>query len=207
MARVHERWAELEASNLSERLKKAGQVTDREERKRLFDSAKNSQTAKAKLYWLRQEVAYTVKPISPMAACRRGCSHCCHIGVLLSATEADVIGKAIGRKPVDSPRARAPTELLKNGLTPEVDAWRADIYFGVPCTFLDASGRCTIYEERPLACRIQLNLDRDALLCRLVPGRTVKAPYLNMHSSYMAQLSVFGPHTKMADIRDWFPAK
>jgi Fe-S-cluster containining protein len=207
LARVQQRWAELDKNDLHKRLKKTSQTVDPEVRARLLNSAKNARSAKGRVFWLRQEVNYMVKPMEPLAACRSGCSHCCHIGVLVSETEASVIGRAIGRKPVDSPRARAPADLLKNGVTPEVDAWRADVYFGVPCTFLDTSGRCSIYEERPLACRMQLNLDRDDLLCRLVPDQLIPVPYLNMMTSLDAQTMVIGPNTKLADIRDWFPTR
>lgn len=205
IAKVRQRWAELDTRDLNERLGKASQGIDRQARERFISSAADARSAKGRIFWLRQEVHYVVKPMAPLAACRAGCSHCCHTGVLLSETEASVIGQAIGRKPVDSPRARAPAELLKHGMTPEVQAWRADVYFGVPCTFLDVGGRCTIYEERPLACRMQLNLDQDNLLCRLVPGQSVRVPYLNMMTSYSAQVRVIGPNTKLADIRDWFP--
>lgn len=128
-------------------------------------------------------------------ACSRGCSHCCHIQVLIAEDEADVIGKRIGRKPRKVPhRERIDTKAFSFG-------------YHNPCTFL-VDGECSIYEHRPLACRIHYSLDIDALLCELGPGESPPVPYLNPHFFMMPFLQMLGvPHVvpTLGDIREFFP--
>lgn len=75
---------------------------------------------------------------------------------------------------------------------------------GTPCTFL-AAGRCSIYEHRPISCRLQINVDVDDLLCRLVPGEAITVPYLDTRTEKVASLLILGANARIADIRDWFP--
>jgi hypothetical protein len=64
---------------------------------------------------------------------------------------------------------------------------------------------CSIYNARPMACRLLLNLDDDDLLCRRVEGAAVPVPYADsdqLKTLYlMAQVA-----SPLADIRDFFPA-
>lgn len=47
-----------------------------------------------------------------------------------------------------------------------------------PCPFL-RDGGCSVYDVRPMACRLLLNLDDDDLLCQLVHGQAIPVPYAN----------------------------
>lgn len=134
------------------------------------------------------------KDILPFTACRKGCSHCCHIAALISEVEAKRIGEAIGRKPEKT-----------GAFPPDVPALQ-DKYFGVPCTFLKG-GRCSIYEVRPLACRLHFNMADDPFFCStaIAPQNSL-VPALNLHGVDAALFRVtFG--SKHADIRDFFPPK
>ncbi|CAK1277813.1 Flagellin N-methylase [Burkholderia pseudomallei] len=129
-------------------------------------------------------------------ACRRGCNHCCHTEVLMSPEEAEAVGKRIGRMP-RHPRLRG--ERDEN----------FDCSYSNPCTFLK-DGECSIYENRPVACRAQYSLDVDALLCEIPndePPRPV--PYQNPTPFNMILLHIVQPRTPecMADIREYFPRK
>src|SRR5207247_1525645 len=73
---------------------------------------------------------------APHAACKAGCSHCCHIPAKISAVAARTMGKAIGRTPAPA-GAHAPL---------------ADTGYASPCPFLQA-GRCSVYAHRPAVCR------------------------------------------------------
>lgn len=133
-------------------------------------------------------LADTISAVAaPLAACKKGCSHCCHIPVSIHTADAQRIGRAIGRPPA-SPRLS-----LKEGI---------EYGYHMPCPFLKDNA-CSIYEHRPLPCRVQFNLDKDALLCELVQGVSVPVPYLDL--TYLkgayAMLAVGG----MADIREFFP--
>lgn len=132
--------------------------------------------------------------ILPFTACRKGCSHCCNIAVLMSDVEAQRIGEVIGRKPV------------KTGAFPADVPALQDKYFGVPCTFLKG-GRCSIYAVRPLACRVHFNMADDPLFCStaIAPQNSL-VPSLNLHGVDRA-LFVMTYGSLHADIRDFFPKK
>lgn len=126
-------------------------------------------------------------------ACKRGCSHCCHIAVGVMTVEAELIGKRIGRKPRTVP-----------GRTHFRDF---DYGYHNPCTFL-RDGECSIYEHRPLACRIHFNLDIDPLLCELTPPESSPVPMFNTREhQFGALLLMGGPsnHNRLGDIREFFP--
>lgn len=129
------------------------------------------------------------------AACKRGCSHCCHIAVGVMEPEAKVIGKMIGRPPVAVKGRQGPGYF---------DGF--DYGYHNPCTFLK-NGECSIYEFRPLACRAQFNVDVDDLLCRLTPPHSVTVPYLDTHNLQMmlAATCMRDGVPKLADIREYFP--
>lgn len=129
-------------------------------------------------------------------ACKRGCSHCCHIAVAMTAPEAEAIGKRIGR----TPRKDVPL--------------RQDVKIGVesgyhnPCTFL-RNGECSIYAHRPLACRIHYSLDVDALLCELTASKPLPVPFLNPTDMNLLLLGALEPESPdcCADIREFFPQR
>jgi Fe-S-cluster containining protein len=169
-------------------------------------------TVGAKIEALWEAVDEVGELAKPHAACRKGCSHCCHTSVLLSAQEAELIGKRIGVKP-----AKVSGVTGRDDIAPGYDN---------PCPFLDPHGACSIYTSRPLACRQQFNLDRDALLCELIGESASRVPYLNM-MDYQKALALVtlkqregvgrNPHTgrmeacviesapDVGDIREFFP--
>ena len=84
-------------------------------------------------------------------------------------------------------------------------------YTGVACTFLDGSQRCSIYEARPLTCRLHLSLADDEGPCKLsgVEGGQTGAwvPYVDVTLRQVSSLEVLGLGQVIADVRDWFPAE
>jgi uncharacterized protein len=126
-------------------------------------------------------------------ACKRGCSHCCHIAVATTPAEAEVIGKRIGREP------RKDVVLRDN-----IDGF--DFGYHHPCTFLK-DGQCSIYVNRPLACRIQVSLEADAVPCELHPPETTTVRYINPMKYNYALLQIIGIEKReaIADIREFFP--
>lgn len=70
--------------------------------------------------------------------CDSGCSHCCHVRLTVTEVEARTILDAAARWPAD----RLAT--LRNN----VAAGPTD-----RCAALDGTGRCLIYEVRPIVCR------------------------------------------------------
>lgn len=160
---------------------------------RLKDQALRAKSATAKIIRLRELASELGKATQGVVACRPGCSHCCHMATLVSAQEAQLIAKEIGRKP-SVPVA------FNQFATYEAT------YHGVPCTFLK-EGQCSIYAYRPFACRIHYTVDSDNILCELHPGVKVIAPHLNVNEYDMVYCETLGPATQMkfSDIREFFP--
>ncbi|MDR7097548.1 YkgJ family cysteine cluster protein [Hydrogenophaga laconesensis] len=118
---------------------------------RLPNVSVQASTKPKNVLWLHRAADAFAAAIEPVAACRAGCSHCCHIPIKISATEARAIGKAIGRSPLP---LQDHHELSTMG-------------YDAPCTFLKDS-TCSIRNHRPAVCRTHFNVDVDDLLCQLV---------------------------------------
>ncbi len=127
----------------------------------------------------------------PHSACKRSCTHCCHIPVAVYPSEARVMGKALGVEPA----AVAQSVRMRD----------KPYGYDQPCTFLKG-GACSIYEHRPLACRVHINLDDDELLCELIPGESVPVPLANATSFYALYAKICEGEA-LADVREYFPAK
>lgn len=148
-----------------------------------------------------------------LSACKKGCSHCCNIPVSITSLEAALISERTGRKMVQPKAGRAymPSELGDKSTMLEFQRVSQKRYFGVPCTFKTSKGDCSIYEHRPLPCRLQLNMDSDDLLCKLVPNSSPRVPYVDSRQIELMVLTrvmtdpPVAASTRIADIRDWFP--
>ena len=129
------------------------------------------------------------------SACARGCAHCCHGAVPISAAEARFIGEQIGVEPSDV--ANSPPR-SKQSFSPET-----------PCFFLK-NGECSIYESRPLLCRTHFNFDRDNYWCRYenwdTPGAWITKPVIPQLQDACRKAAGQRPaDSVMGDIRDYFP--
>ena len=209
---VRDRLAEGE-EGVRERVARVSQRVPDEQRQRLLTQAVNAGTVAQRIHWLRREADVVLKAVADVAACGRGCAHCCHIGTSVAEPEAIAIGKAIGRAPRDVAADRSTSG---NAMMTSADGAahprdvRAGIdadFFGLPCTFLTDDGECSIYEYRPMSCRHLVNFDVDELLCRLVPGEAIRVPYLNRQMAQLAYVMSMGVNARIADIRDWFPKR
>jgi hypothetical protein len=100
--------------------------------------------ARAKMNRLKEAADKLNKRVLPYSACRSGCSHCCNIAALITQTEAEALAKASGRKMVRTKRDVPSVEMRMK-------------WFKVPCPFL-VKGQCSVYNDRPLACRLLFNL-------------------------------------------------
>ena len=88
------------------------------------------------------------------SSCKKGCSHCCYMEVLLTDYEVDRIKRYIKEKKIKPNKERKGPGKGK-------------------CPFLSMKGECKIYEERPLACRNYLVIN-DPEDCRITEDGVVR---------------------------------
>lgn len=155
-----------------------------------------SKPTKLRLKQLRTLAGSFAAEYKSNVACKRGCSHCCYIAVGIMGLEAEVIGEAIGRKPEPVTEFTTDFSYLPLG-------------YDNPCTFLK-NNECSIYEDRPLACRIHSNLEPDNTPCRLDKPRETSEFNLEFLYSLYAEICLEAPRADpdnpaLADIRKWFP--
>lgn len=134
--------------------------------------------------------------IAPHAVCREGCSQCCHIAVAMSEKEARLIGAEIGIEPK-----------RKIGGVQEFDEEGRDQFsrshFGEPCPFL-RDGLCSIYESRPLSCRLHFNIGDSPFFCSTdIPPEDSIVPKLAL-SMFWIGLAAVTIESSHGDIRDFF---
>lgn len=151
--------------------------------------------AVAKLTQLYAVVDKAFRHASGLAACARGCSHCCYIGVRITGVEADLIAEHIGLAPSDvqGVQPRDPKSFSR----------------ATPCPFLK-NEECSIYERRPFECRANFNFDRDSYWCRYEnwdkPGASVPKPVIAPIAMAYTAITQATPRGRVvADIRDFFP--
>ncbi|HAV1520184.1 TPA: YkgJ family cysteine cluster protein [Vibrio parahaemolyticus] len=136
--------------------------------------------------------------ISPFAVCRKGCGTCCKFPVHVSSIEAKIIASYSGK---------TMKKLKKTTLIPEKVL--QDDY----CPFFDKSSKaCSIYEVRPLSCRLYSSLDHYEYCGGTeVHTQTTLQVTSPVNSGYMAlSLRLDKRETQnkgaaAADIRYWFP--
>lgn len=129
--------------------------------------------------------------VAKQAACRQGCSHCCNIAVTLPLGEAEVISANIGVK-IDPNFTPAKSRVGEVGR-----------FEGTPCPFLK-NNQCSIYDNRPIACRAYFNFSDFPDLCDLERNPGAMVPTLDMDFVYEQQVLLFKSPV-MADIREFFP--
>lgn len=148
-------------------------------------------SARSKLGKVYRLIDAVSKVAAPYIACRRGCAACCKMNVSITSIEAERLAVATGRK-----------------MVPQVQPSRhaLDKFSGAPCPFL-VDDECSVYEVRPLACRVHYSFDVDNYWCQPERSNAVDMPMVSMRGAQMAYAAIAG-RTRLggcADIRDFFP--
>lgn len=111
--------------------------------------------------------------------CRKGCAHCCRIRVDVTADEAELLAELVRAGAAHPDPSRL--ALQRDWATPEAFVGRPRVE--AECVFLGEDGACTVYEDRPSACRALL-VASDPELCRDAGAGTritaVLNPYLEV---------------------------
>lgn len=169
----------------------------------LVAASQRARTLTQRVVWLQRAASAWARPLEPVSACRKGCAHCCHIAVTISRVEATLISKATGRA-LTVPRSPVRLDMEMDAQALEIAQARLQqLKAPSPCPFLKESS-CSVYEQRPIACRVLINLDDDDLLCRHVQGEMAAVPYADARSLKALALSAQAS-SEFADIRDFFP--
>jgi Fe-S-cluster containining protein len=142
----------------------------------LLEKAKEESNLAPVITYLHSKVNSTLSDLRDIpVACKKGCAHCCHVWVSVTAPEAIYTSRRLRRKDsgvVD--RIRAAHLQTKN------------FHFGtgtrppMPCPLL-SNDLCTIYDFRPIACRFAAS--ENAAICersyRLM-GEDIPTPLPNL---------------------------
>ena len=136
--------------------------------------------------------------LEPYVVCGSGCSYCCHMPTMIYQHEADAMAKA----------AQCTALQLRPRLMPlALHAARA--FSGQPCPFLEA-GRCSIYEHRPLICRLHNSLNSDPQDCRIPETGGEAKPILSVDPDYVEMpyhqaVQLWNPREPWGAIQEYFP--
>ena len=129
-------------------------------------------------------------------ACKPGCSHCCKQALVISSAEAVRLFKATERRMV-----------MPTMMDPEKLTDMRKQYSGQPCPFLNTENdRCTVYEDRPTACRLHFNIGDDPSVCDIQGRPGAEVPNIDFTPLLSLSVGVLGPLQIYNDIREFFPA-
>jgi len=166
-------------------------------RERVTSLPKRISQMNARISVKLQEVLRTADLIfahaGKFAICARGCGHCCHVHIPIADFEAQYMGGHIGTAPA--------------ALKQSIHRNRMEFSGKTPCPFL-SQGECSIYECRPLTCRMHLNFDIDNTWCLHEnwnkPEAAIPRPDI---TPLMEAYHLLAGKTQpvVADIRDFFP--
>jgi len=149
-----------------------------------------------KLYQIIDEASAAIYPNS---ACRgAGCSHCCKTAVMIHQTEADAIGKKIGRT-ARKVAFRDPEKII--GLA------FSEKYAGSACPFL-VDEKCSVYDVRPYVCRQQHSLNASPDQCDTTKVKASDSSVIHFELTHLnnAMLNVCARSgDALGDIREFFP--
>jgi len=147
-----------------------------------------------KVIKLRQIADKAAEVIQPFTPCRKGCSACCHNPAVISEMDAMLIAESTGAS------VAKPARVFE--VTAGAEARQAFFsrYAGVPCAFL-RDGACTIYENRPVVCRVQHSIEDTPRACD-DGGQPAAVDFTVL---YVSEVRMMGRMMVYSDIREFFP--
>lgn len=123
--------------------------------------ARSEKITPLRAFWKLMDRAYGEK--ASALKCGRGCAHCCYTAVAATQLEWDGILDRVREKGIDlekiMERSRKTIDRVRQALASSKDKdlepidWHR-LVINQPCPFLDEDQTCSIYEDRPLDCRL-----------------------------------------------------
>lgn len=118
--------------------------------------------------------------------CKKGCSMCCHTQVSATQDEAVLLAEIIASgHPIDWNRFHKQKQVGNSHAD-----WYKLQHSERACIFLDDSGSCSIYEDRPLVCRTN-NVISDPAYCDTTLGNTPTIRLVNTFKSDIVTHAAF----------------
>jgi len=155
----------------------------------LFDAAKRTGNIDPPVRLLHTAINTTLRGLSDIAiACKKGCSHCCHTWVSVSAPEALYVAKIVqSRGDVAIEKVRS-----AHASTKEYD-FETRAEHPHPCPLLD-DDVCSIYDSRPKVCRLAASADAEicARTYHNITNENVPTPMMHLvgRSAYAMVMAV-----------------
>ncbi len=106
-------------------------------------------------------------PDNYQTACQQGCSHCCHFPV--QAAPQDIVQLALHIKASFS----ADEQLALIERMQQDVQQRGGAFMRAPCPLLTAEQSCSVYEQRPLVCRMFSSQNAQSCEQSLTDGRQI----------------------------------
>ena len=138
--------------------------------------------------------------LAPRTACRAGCGHCCSMTTMIYEHEAVLLAQVSGRP-------MRPVQFRSHDVA--IDQARG--HFGTACPFL-VDSRCSVYEVRPLVCRLHHSLNDDAAACNVevTPDERMLVAHYDVdviEIPYHALIREQGRPEPWGAIQEFFPVK
>lgn len=163
----------------------------------LFERAKQDRDIDLPVRYLHSKVDATLRGLRDIpVACKKGCSHCCHIWVSATAPEVLFIAKLLRRRgnPAAGDKIKAANLHTK------------DFEFDVrdqhphPCPLLE-DDTCSIYESRPAACRLAASADAEicARSYHNLTNEDIPTPFMHLlaRSAYAVAFAIAMKHAQL----------
>lgn len=171
-----------------------------------------------KLKRLYEKLGEALKPMWASASCKEGCGQCCHLLVLTSQLEAQMIKEFIFSHYSEEKLKELTDKLnehkdILNNISVNKDGSFSEestknyLSSKIPCAFLDENSRCMVYEARPFICRKYLVFN-DPKVCSDLFSKTNQY-YSGYHSTVknaiikLNQLA-YGSNYKYKHLLCWF---
>jgi Fe-S-cluster containining protein len=145
--------------------------------------------------------------LRPYCPCKKGCSCCCYVHVLVTSFEVAFIQDYLDKNRIKNYRRKTIEEIIVQNL----NASGEEKYVGRKCPFLE-SNECGIYPARPFYCRKYISFEMDNKKCRsseneilLFTTPTIDRSYESILKYYLTAIGSNEANRAVSgDIRDFF---